>query len=252
VTPLEAELYALTHRGHPGDAAFYAKACASARSVLELGVGYGRLICGLAAAHRRLVGLDREPALLRLARARARREGVPAATVRWVLGDMQSFSLGETFDRIILPYSGLYCLPGRRGRARCFERVRAHLAPEGEFYFDVWSSEAFESRSQEHPDAFRDDVAPVVTFQHRDQLWDVFERSRWRRARRRLDVTYHYASRSRDVRKESHVSHSYATRAELEASLAAAGMQVAQIWGNFSRGRFTRRSEWLVVRAIGR
>ena len=47
LTELEAELYALTHRGNPGDTEFYARRCAGAGSVLELGTGYGRLLPAL-------------------------------------------------------------------------------------------------------------------------------------------------------------------------------------------------------------
>ena len=39
LTPLSAELYALTHRGNAFDKQFYKRFCAGASSVLELGSG---------------------------------------------------------------------------------------------------------------------------------------------------------------------------------------------------------------------
>src|SRR5262249_4327605 len=60
LTELEAELYALTHRGNPGDTQFYARQCAGVGSVLELGTGYGRLLPALLGAARAVTGLDRE------------------------------------------------------------------------------------------------------------------------------------------------------------------------------------------------
>ena len=65
----DPELYRLLHRGHPGDAAYYARHCTGARRVLELGCGYGRLIKSLLPKRGRYVGVDIEPGLLRLARS---------------------------------------------------------------------------------------------------------------------------------------------------------------------------------------
>ena len=43
----DAELYELLHSGTPGDLAFYRKWCRGADNVLELGCGYGRVLCAL-------------------------------------------------------------------------------------------------------------------------------------------------------------------------------------------------------------
>src|SRR5580698_5757926 len=69
---LEAELYALTHRGTAGDAAFYVRTCSDADRVLELGSGYGRLIAKLARPGRLVTGLEVDAALLSLARRELR------------------------------------------------------------------------------------------------------------------------------------------------------------------------------------
>ena len=65
---MSAELYALTHRGNRGDLEFYRRTCRGARSVLELGSGYGRVLTVLANAERRVVGLERDPQFLALHR----------------------------------------------------------------------------------------------------------------------------------------------------------------------------------------
>ena len=67
---MSAELYALTHRGNRGDLEFYQRTCRGARSVLELGSGYGRVLTALAGAKRRVVGLERDREFLALARSR--------------------------------------------------------------------------------------------------------------------------------------------------------------------------------------
>ena len=246
LTELEAELYALTHRGNPGDLEFYARACAGASRVLELGTGYGRLLPALLGAGRHVVGLDREPQLLRAARRRA--EQLPSserARLSLVRGDMQRLELGAEFDRILLPYNGLYCLLGRRELLRCLRSVRAHLAPGGQFVFDVWAADRFARRARSS--AHRDDDEAIVSLAHRGQTWDVFEHSRLSCGAQRLDVTYTYVSRERGRRVTCGIEQRYAPSRELTESLEAAGLRVQARWGGFAEQPFGRSSELLVV-----
>jgi SAM-dependent methyltransferase len=253
LTELEAELYALTHRGNAGDAEFYARQCSGVGSVLELGTGYGRLLPALSAAARQVVGLDREASLLRAARRTLR--GLPVhqrGSVSLVEADMQSFALGRTFDRVVLPYNALYCLLGRRALASCFRSVKAHLAPGGSFVFDVWAADPFQRRARLRAlsEAHRDEAGAIVSIGHRGQVWDVFEQSRLRSATQRLDVTYTYVSRQRGTRIELLIEQRYATSLELEELLAGAGLRVQSLSGGFSGQPLGPRSELLVGVAV--
>ena len=258
MTTLEAELYALTHRGNPGDRAFYSKACERVQRVLELGTGYGRLIPDLLSngtrikSDRLIIGLDRDPALLAAAkRTVAQLSPGLRRQVRLLRGDMRDFELGQTFDRIILPYNGLYCLLNRRDILRCFACVRRHLAPGGEFIFDVWAADGFHramrlnAKSREH----RDDPEPIVSFAHRSQVWDVFEKSHLRTRVQRLDVTYTYISRKRGNRVTIPIEQRYAPSSELTELVASVGLRSKSIYGDFLMSRFTAKSPYVVIRA---
>lgn len=250
LTELEAELYALTHRGNAGDAEFYARQCSGVGRVLELGTGYGRLLPALCHTAGEVVGLDREPMLLRAARRALR--GLSAQRRRGVTlvqGDMQSFALGRTFDRILLPYNALYCLLGRRAVSSCFRAVKAHLAPGGHFVFDVWAADPFQRRAHLRAlrEAYRDEAGAIVSIAHRGQVWDVFEQSRLRSARQRLDVSYTYVSREHGTRIELRIEQRYATSRELKELLADAGLRVQALSGGFRGQPRGARSEQLVV-----
>jgi SAM-dependent methyltransferase len=254
LTKIEAELYALTHRGQRGDAELYAGQCAGVGRVLELGTGYGRLLGPLSAAAAEVVGLDRDPELLAAARRQIRSQirgpmRGQGRRVRLVEGDFTSFQLPGTFDRIVLPYNALYCLLGRRALLRCFARVRAHLAAGGQFLFDVWSADAFQrsTRRATRRAGHRDDSNAIVSLHHRGQVWDVFEHSRLRSARQRLDVLYTYVPRSRGARVQIRIEQRYAPWAEIAALLAEAGLQVRARYGGFARERWSPRSDQLVV-----
>lgn len=246
MTELEAELYALTHRGTPGDLEFYARVCAGASRVLELGTGYGRLLPALLAERRHVVGLDREAHLLRAARrCQGQLPRAERARLELVRGDMEQLQVGAQFDRILLPYNGLYCLLGRRALARCLRGVRAHLAPGGQFVFDVWAADRFARRAASS--AHRDDDEAIVSLAHRGQTWDVFETSRLSCGAQRLDVTYTYVSRERGRRVTCHIEQRYAPSRELLQVLEAAGLRVQARFGGFAGQPFGRSSEQLVV-----
>ncbi|HWZ88985.1 MAG TPA: class I SAM-dependent methyltransferase [Polyangiaceae bacterium] len=243
---LEADLYALTHRGTPGDAAFYARFCAGARSVLELGAGYGRLVSALARARRLVVGLDCDAQLLAAAKRSLR--SLPLAkgrSVRLVQGDMRSFELGQRFERVVLPYNGLYCLLTKRDALACFRAVRAALDPGGTFAFDVWNAEAFQRQPAVRTRV--SDPEPIVALRHAGCTWDVFEHSRIRRVAQRLDVVYEYVPRTGGAARQIPIAQRYYRPAELRALLERAGFAVQARYGDFSGARFTPRSPHLII-----
>src|ERR1700730_14298204 len=100
-----------------------------ADSLLELGCGSGSILAGLRDLNS-LVGLDRSPQMLAVARRK-----VPEA--RFILADMTEFELGERFDIVICVFDTLNHLLRFDAWCRLFERARAHLRDGGLFVFDV-------------------------------------------------------------------------------------------------------------------
>jgi len=255
---LESELFALTHRGNSGDRAFYAKACAKAEHVLELGTGYGRLIPSLLVGHgrgpkpalaREVWGLDRDTQLLAAARIARRALGsAQRKQVKLIAGDMSNFAFDQAFERIILPYNGLYCLLNRRNIVRCLKCVKRHLAPEGEFIFDVWAADNFHQNASARE--YHDDTGPILSIAHRAQTWDVYEKSHLRSGAQRLDVTYTYISRQNGTRLTIAIAQRYAPSRELIKLVCDAGLRVKALYGSFSEGGYSPNSPVLIVKAV--
>jgi SAM-dependent methyltransferase len=244
---VKAELYALTHRGNPGDVAFYQAVCRGAKSVLELGSGGGRLLTVLAAPKRRILGLELEPELLALAKRNLR--ALPLAkrkSVRVLRADMRDFELPQRFERVLLPYNALYCLLSKRAALACFHAARRALEPGGKLALDVWNAEPF-SRSPARTGA--DDPEPIVTLRHAGRTWDVFERSRVRRAQQRLDVSYTYVPRERGSALEIPIAQRYFLSGEISDLLQRAGFAIEARYGDFSGRRFSARSAQLILLA---
>lgn len=246
---MNAELYALTHRGNPGDRSFYRRVCRGADSVLELGSGSGRLLCALAGVRRRVIGLELDRDMISLARRRLRALPAPKRrSVRLQHGDMRRFSLDSPVERVLLPYNALFCMPSQRDALACFRAARRALALGGALVLDVWNAEPFHRASSVRPLA--DEREPVLTLRYAAQTWDVFERTRVRRAQQRLDARYEYVPRSGGPSCEIGIAQRYYLADEIEALLLRAGFALLARFGDFSGGRFSSaRSPQLIVLA---
>lgn len=245
----DPQLYRLLHRGNAGDAEFYRRGCARARTVLELGCGYGRLLNALLPRRGGYVGVELDPGLLRLARAeRARLSATERARVTLRRADMRDFRLAERFDRVVIPHSGLFCLASDADVLACLRCVRDHLAPAGELWFDTYAADSFHRLGDRDPAADRT-WHWLAAVAEGAREYDVFERARWRRDAQRLSVRYRYVPRAGGPAREGRIEHRYLRSSQLPALLEAAGLRQLSRAGDFRGGAFRRNSELLVIRA---
>jgi SAM-dependent methyltransferase len=101
--------------------------------VVELAVGTGRVAAVVAAeTGKRVIGIDRSPAMLAQARALD-------ADLDLRLGDMRDLALEEPAALVYCPARSLLHLPTWSDRRRTFERVAAALRPGGRFAWNVFA-----------------------------------------------------------------------------------------------------------------
>lgn len=103
--------------------------------VLELGCGTGRILIPLAEAGFDATGIDRAPAMLDQARAKATEKSVP---VRLVEADVRDFSLDATYRTILFPGNALCHIHTREDFEGLAGSVRSHLADDGIFAIVVF------------------------------------------------------------------------------------------------------------------
>lgn len=220
-------LYAAVHTGNAGDVAYYRRAAAGAHSVLELGCGYGRVLEGLTKLPDLEVhGLDRDPGLLELAAKRA-----PNALL--ARGDMRRFELDRRFDRIFIPYNGVYCLQSEADFLEMLACARAHLEPGGLLVFDAYAADAFHEDGD--GDGAWDEATFVKTVRAQGETWDVYERSRWDRDAQRIDARYTHVAR-KDAREiEAAIPQRYLRTDELTDLLARGGFDLVALQGGFDQ-----------------
>ncbi len=149
-----ARLYDLDLVDDPGDRDLYlALADRAGGSVLELGVGSGRLAVPLAEAGWTVTGVDNDPAMLDRARARAARAGAAAAgRLQLVLADMERLGVPggagtagaiPTDHRLgFIALNSLMLLADRAAQAGALRALAEHLAPGGLAVVDMWLPDA--------------------------------------------------------------------------------------------------------------
>ena len=236
-----AELYAAVHTGIPGDVAFYRRFCAGARTVLELGVGAGRVARALCDDGLHVTGVDNHGGLLELARERAPR------TER-IRGDFRTLDLRRKFDRVLCPFNGLYCPLDEEGLLQTLKVARAHLEPSGLFAFDVYSADAFHyenalphEKDGDHAEIEANDSGTsqvdmpelLRTVDALGTRWDVFEHSRWDRGKQRIDAVYDHVPRDGRPRLTATIPQRYLLAHEIEPLLAEAGLTLLALHGDF-------------------
>ncbi len=235
-----AELYATVHDGTEGDIDFYRRVCFGARRVLELGCGAGRVTEALVGDGLEVVGIDIDGQLLEASKKR-----VPGA--RFVQADMRDFDLGETFDRVICPFNGIYCLLSAEEQIAAFRAARKHLAPGGMFVFDGYAADAFHEGV---PEVDADEEDFVKQIEAAGTQWRVFEASCWDTRKQRIDATYtHIAADSRPEVRAT-IPQRYLRGEEVAGLLEEAGLQLFVLHGGFDQVAYDEDASHLIVTAI--
>lgn len=105
-------------------------------SVLELGVGTGRLAIPLALAGCAVVGIDSSAAMLERCRIKASRL-VPDRPIELILGDMVDSQPDRRFDAVLIAYNTVFSLPSAERQQNLFEAVAARLTDVGTFIIEA-------------------------------------------------------------------------------------------------------------------
>ncbi len=245
-----AELYALVHKGNSGDLGFYREQCEGSLRTLELGCGYGRILEGLVDDGVDVVGLDLDPDLLSLANRNSRAriaKGRPGFDL--VRGDMRSFCFRQRFDRVLIPFTGIYCLGSRHDCLSCLRSCADHLAPAGRLIFDAYSADALQSDLDEWGEArvLGDGFERITSVAWRNETYEVFEKTTCGDSPQSLDVRYRYEAQGSDAIIEGRILHRYLLSRQIPPLLEEAGLRLLGLHGDFGGGPLLDDSDNMIV-----
>jgi SAM-dependent methyltransferase len=127
-----AEFYDILHAGNQ-DVKIYPRILAAYGSkVLELGCGTGRIAIPLAQAGFDVTGLEYSPAMIALLEEKP----YPKERLQVIEGDARDFSIGETFDVILLTCNFINHFLDSSDVLRILRSSRQHLKDEGVVIID--------------------------------------------------------------------------------------------------------------------
>lgn len=240
-SPYPVDLYASLHNGTEGDEDFYRAVCVGADRVLELGCGSGRILAVLADQVTELHGVDSSEEALALAR-----KNLPAS-VELQRDDMETFDVGGGFDRVLVPFNGIYCLPDLESVRRTFVQVEKALAAEGLLVFDGYAGDPI--HEDESFDEGFDEEEEIATVDARGKRWRVFERSEYERSAQRFTVHYRYVSDDNGEEILATIRHRYLRLEETLEALESAGLEPVVAHGDFDQRVYDSDSDRMIITA---
>ena len=190
-------------------------------SVLELGIGTGRLALPLVERGHEVHGVEGSPDMVDQLRAKPGGAAIPVA-----IGDFAEVDLGRQFRVVLLTYNTIYALPDQDAQVRAFERAAAHLEPGGCFVVEAWVPDVGK---------FRRNQAVSTRHVAGDR---VSIEVAWLDQTTQTMSTTQIRFRDGDVRLYP-ANHRYAWPAELDLMARLAGMGLEQRWASWKRDPFT-------------
>jgi SAM-dependent methyltransferase len=248
--PDDPTRYAREHAHYVEDLEFWSEAANEGGGpVLDLGCAVGRVTIPLARDGHEVWALDRSAAMI--ARLRADAESLDPATsarIHTVCQDMTSFDIDTRFAAVIAPMNTLQTLLTPDQQVACLECVRRHLAPGGEFAFDVALPDVGDITSTigvvRHMASFHDHDADVTLIH--SAWYDDFDP-----IDQRLCFTIQIDEIDAEGRMtrylRPHEVHVYQPQ-ELGHLLARAGMEAVEILGDFDGSPVDAGSERQIYR----
>jgi SAM-dependent methyltransferase len=256
---LDAAFYDYYSTGVEGDVGFYVEEAQRAGGpVLELGCGTGRILIPIAEAGVEIVGLDRAPSMLEVARQKvARLDSAVQGRVELVEGDMRDFSLGRRFKLVMIPYRAFLHLLTAKDQRQALHCMREHLAADsgGRLILNI-----FDPRLDiigDHLGSMGSALKMVSEFLHPDTrrrvvVWDTRQYDPERQMIEQYFVFEELDDEGRVVAKTySQLILRYLYRYEMQYLLELCGYQVEALYGDFQRGPFHYGGEQIwVARAV--
>jgi SAM-dependent methyltransferase len=235
-------------QGRMQDVIFYRDAARDfGDPILELGCGTGRITMALAAAGKRVTGLDiSERMLERAAKKRLSLYTEERERVHLVQGDMAKFDLGEKFRLIIIPFRPFQHLREVEQQMDCLRCARKHLAPGGRLILDVFQTDAERMHDPVH---MRETLITEYKTTDGRQVRITERVAAFHRAEQINDVEMIYSIVHPGGREERLVfawELRYFFRYEVEHLLARCGFKVAALYGDFDRTPITDQSPEMI------
>jgi SAM-dependent methyltransferase len=194
----------------------------------------------MALAGARVTGVDVAPAMI--AQANLKRERLDPsvqARLRFLVEDMRQLRLGSRFAGVVLAFNTIMHMTADEDLAAVLETVRAHLAPDGLFHFDLHAP---------HPSTLLKNEASAryapqrIVDPRSGQAWVISENNSYDPKTQINTMRYYYqridaGGEPVGPEREQQLRLRVFFARELERWLHLAGFEIAEEWDDYARTR---------------
>jgi SAM-dependent methyltransferase len=215
-----AELYDPWSRSVTEDVGFYvAEARKAGGTVVELGVGTGRIAVPIAQRGTPVIGVDSSAAMLEACRSRARAAGVEHL-IDLRVGDLRDPPVGalDGVEAVLCPFRSYLHLADDRARRDALQAVHELLPAGGPLIFDVFAPQ-------------EDDIAETHG-RWLEREPGIYERADWDAEARTLTLSV------RDDAAQATMRLAWISAEEWQALLEEAGFELEACYGWFDRSPY--------------
>jgi SAM-dependent methyltransferase len=230
---------------------FYVETCASEPgTVVELGVGTGRIAIDIAQRGKEIIGIDISSAMLARCRVKFEEAGL-SSYLRLIESDVRTFSMSEPAALITFPFRSIGHLLTRQDKLDLFTHVRENLIPGGHFLFDHYVLDENWARNRHGIPQMMcriDDIDGTCRL-----VWDVYLFD-FNTQRMQCYIMVEELDRAGSVSARTYypLAFSWLKPEQTHELLLEAGFEIEATYGDFSRTPFVSNSEqqiWLAKRS---
>ncbi len=214
--------------------------------ILDVGCGTGRVMLHLAQEDYACVGVDTSPQMLALGEQKI--AGLPsvAANVRFVRGDIVTYTGDNPFNMILLPYHAFMHFQTQAIQIAVLQQLKANLAPEGVIVFDLPNAgEAFSTQDDNTIALERMFIEPHSGHLVMQQSLSVLDR-----VTQQLHITWIYDETLKDgtlKRTLAPLTLRYVFYTEMLLLLRLTGLECIDVYGDYEQGPFEDGCERMII-----
>lgn len=130
-----AEIYDELYSEYKDDLSFYQEISSSAKSILEIGCGTGRITIPLAMSGKTITGIDISSKMIEIATGKIKK---PLPNLSFKVMDMTELNLNQQFDLIIIPFNGFQSLLNEFDQLKCLKKIKSLCHKKTKIILDVF------------------------------------------------------------------------------------------------------------------
>lgn len=245
------DLYDLMYEGFDEDIPMYITLAQGHETVLECGIGSGRIAIPMALAGKTVIGIDNSTEMLKALEKKLATNPDAKKMIRAYKADMRNFDLGQKFSLIYVPFSTFNYLLSVDDQIAALTAFKKHLIPQGKLVLELVSFSLF-------PMWLNNDNTVKKAFHRVDsetgevmEMWRVF---RFDSSTQIIEQDRHFRFYDSKgiLREESIVlwKNRFFLYGEMELLLNNSGFKILHTYGDCKFGPYRHESEFFVIEAV--